>query len=202
MKYLNGNHSQHSRVGDVRASPMTATTPNGATDDTAPKHHTFSSSFYIEAMKILVRIYLCGLKACPLDAKERSINKGVQLKYVRYVRENVSRIYGNHISRSHCDLLETTNAPPFETAVRIQTSGESGELDSIESVAEVIVSNAPILYAERRLSFLNAMPPINDSEESDKTVVSPGGNVDVQCENEERRKAIVTVIKLQVAIVE
>lgn len=198
MKHLNGNHSQQSRIGEVRSSPMTSTTPNGVTDDTAPKHHTFSSSFYNEAMKILIRIYLCGLKACPLDAKEKSINKSVQLKYVRFVRENVNRIYGNHLARSHCDLMETTNPAPFETAVRIQTNGDSAEHDSSESASAVIISDVPILHAERRLSYLNAMPPINDSEQSEKLMVSPDGNVDVQCENDERRKAIVTVIKLQV----
>lgn len=196
MKQPNGSHSQQSRVGEARVSPITASTLNGITDDTAQKNQTFTSSFYNEAMKILIRIYLSSLKTFPLDAKEKSINKSIQLKYVRFIRENVSRVYGNHMTRSHCDLLDASNPPPFEHTVRVNNvDGDDA------SAAEVIISKTPILFFERRLSYLNILPPINESEHFEKLVSSSDGNIDLQCENDERRKAILIVIKLQVCCI-
>lgn len=203
-KQLNGTNSQHSKSDETRTSPSTMA--NGGRDDnTAQKNQqTFPLSFYNEALKILVRIYLSVLKAIPVDPIEQTTNKSIQLKYIKFLRENFSKVYSNHISQNHSELRDSLNPP--EDAVKMQSNTDKIMLNSSnddEPNVGIVLTKTPILFLSQRPAYLDDMSPISDDEYFCEIIsTSHWWNSDLQCENDLRRKAILTIIKLQVKLID
>lgn len=201
-KRVNGSTSVHMK---------TVTSPTITNDDTARKNHQmFNSSFHAEAFKILIRIYLGSLKTytathCDLVTVSNT-EKLIQLKYVKFLRENFNKIYANHMQAAVNQYQYESFHPMNESNGKwcsnfdkiMQNDGINGE--NMKD-GDVHLPKTPILFLSRRLSYLNCMPPIGNDEyfkESISTSVWWSGDFD--CDNDERRKAIVTVLKIQVCL--
>lgn len=161
---------------------------NGINDSTGRKH-PFSSSFNVEALKILTRIYLSSLKAYTMEFEIKTKEKATYVKYVKFLRENFNRVYAHHISQNtNCD---GKNSTLDETKFCTDSSNEiKNEQHTIQ------LTKIPILFLLQRPSYLNSMPPIGDFN-----LIESGANgKDTGFETSEKgRKAIGVVLKLQVS---
>lgn len=160
---------------------------NGINDSTGRKH-PFSSSFNVEALKILTRIYLSSLKAYTVEFEIKTKEKSTYVKYVKFLRENFNRVYAHHISQNtNCDGKSLTlDETKFFT-------DSSNEMKSEQHSIQLI--KIPILFLLQRPSYLNSMPPIGDFN----SMESGANGKDTGFETSEKgRKAIGVVLKLQV----
>lgn len=173
---------------------------NGMNDSTARKHshNLFSSSFNVEALKILTRIYFSSLKSMAVDFDAKTKEKTVFTKYVKFLRENLNRVYAHHVAQSaNCG---GKNSIIDETKFHTDGGGQSNaNNDDKNRQHEIQLTKIPILFFAQRPSFLDSMPPIVDFDASGKCISNcSANNGEIEGNNEKRRKAIVVVLKLQV----
>lgn len=180
-KSLNG--SLHNKtIHESRDSPTTTT----------KKHHSMlGSSFHSEALKILIRIYLGELKAYT-ELYNSSRAEQTEMKYTRFLRENLNKVYANHLQIAanqyeSFNLINDTEQQELIKAILNTSDSCSEEDDDNDDIKlnKTFLSTTPILFFSYRLAYLNSMPPITDQETS-----------------QSHRKAIVTVLKLQVGLKE
>lgn len=205
-KRLNGvpNGGAGSSLSYHKSCETPTVTANGTIgDDTARKqsHLLFGSSFNTKALKILVRIYLSALKSHSNSGSNGSetigagpIEKSIQLKYVKFLRENFNRIYANHVSalnefRHSGDFFNDCPKHNFERMIAINDKDN-----------EIRLPKTAILFSSQRLNYLNCMPPIGDNDYFKELLsITNWWNFDIDCDTDEQRTAILTVIKLQVS---
>lgn len=187
-----GQKMNDSTQSEIKGS-LTPNT-NGMNDSTNRKnsHNLFSSSFNVEALKILTRIYLSSLKAYAVDFDAKTKEKTVFLKYVKFMRENLNRVYSHHVAQyancsGKCSELDDTK---FYADLSNTNDGKTQP--------EIQLTKIPILFLGQRPSFLDSMPPIGNFESTSTSVGAK--NSEVQADTDKRRKAIVIVLKLQVGI--
>lgn len=171
-------------------------------------HNLFSSSFNVEALKILTRIYLSSLKACTasaeLDQQTNGTEKTVYLKYIKFMRENFNKVYSQHISQNANDGDERSS-PIDESQFGILDENMTA---SNQQPIDIQLTKVPILFLIQRPSFLNTMPPISAVIESNIATLeaapaSSGENMqndESRCDTDQQRKAIGIVLRLQVKI--
>lgn len=164
---------------------------NGFNDSTIRKHpqNIFTSSFNVDALKILTRIYLSSLKAYTMDYEIKTNEKPIYMKNIKLLRENFNRIYSHHISlNTNCD---GKNSPIDENKYLIDSSNDiKNEQNYIQ------LNQIPILFLLQRPSFLNNMPPIKNGncvEHSEENAKDEDFS-----KTDKGRRAIGVVLKLQV----
>lgn len=176
---FNSTNSGH-KMDDSTQFEMKGSSMTGINEFAGRKHpqNLFSSSFNVEALKILTRIYLSSLKAHTGNLEISSNEKPTYVKYVKFLRENFNRVHSHHISQNtNCD-------------------GQSFSIDEMKYLIDsnsdpkddIKLTKIPILFLLQRPSFLNAMPPVaeSDADGFEKT--------------EKGRKTIGVVLKLQVNV--
>lgn len=180
-------------------------------------HNLFSSSFNVEALRILTRIYLSSLKACTapdIDKRANASEKATYLKYIKFMRENFNKVYSQHISQNSNDGDERSS-PVDESKFGIldanvaATAAAADDSASSQQIIDIQLAKIPILFLLQRPSFLNAMPPISGVIETITTTEpintdgSSSGQVeqngDSRCDSDQKRKAIGIVLRLQVS---
>lgn len=203
-KRLNRSASMHNRIGTI--TPTTGAGISSSADDDK-RQPLFGSSFHSDALKILIRIYLGALKlytgtdkSVTNDCDLSLTTKAIQLKYVKFLRENFNKCYSNHVYLAQLQqpLDGASHLGPKFNRYSDKRMQCGIQFDSDHSIK---LQKTPILFLARRLIYLNRMPPIGDNEyfkDLFSTKIWLTG--DFNCDGDERRKAIVTVLKLQVKI--
>lgn len=190
------NDSMHS---EMKGSSTFVTNGGGNNDSISRKQpqNFFSSSFNVEALKILTRIYLSSLKAATMDVEMNTKEKATYLKYVKFMRENFNKVFSHHISQNtNCDGKSST----IDETKFCVDSHEMNGMDSKMDSAIIQLTKIPILFLLQRPSFLDTMPPISNVDLTANTNVSNHTiKVDVRQSNNDTRKAIYIVLKLQVS---
>lgn len=188
-----GHRMNDSIQSDVKGS-STFITNGGGNNDSTSRKHPFSSSFNVEALKILTRIYLSALKASTLDFEIKTKEKPTYLKYVKFMRENLNKVYSHHISQN-------TNCDGKSSAIdESKFCSDSGELDGVNEPIEIQLTKIPILFLLQRPSFLNSMPPIGKTEQTENfSSCNATKDAEFTCNTGQARKAIGVVLKLQVS---
>lgn len=193
----NSGHRMNDSVQSELKGSSTLNTNGGTNDSINRKHpqNLFSSSFNVEALKILTRIYLSSLKAYTVDFEISVKEKAIYLKYIKFMRENFNKVYSHHISQNtNCDgkslAIDETKfcADPNQMAANEEKNEQK----------EIQLTKIPILFLLQRPSFLNTMPPIADVTLSPNSIPSNGTSDGEFRSTDKGRKAIGVVLKLQV----
>lgn len=195
----NSGHRMNDSVQSELKGSSTLNTNGGTNDSINRKHpqNLFSSSFNVEALKILTRIYLSSLKALTMDFAISVKEKSIYLKYIKFMRENFNKVYSHHISQN-------TNCDGKSLAIDVtKFCGDSNQAAGNDEVKneqkEIQLTKIPILFLLQRPSFLNSMPPIADVDLSANSIANGASDGEFRCTNK-GRKAIGVVLKLQVRI--
>lgn len=178
------------------STPITSTANN---DSLMRKHpqNLFSSSVNIEALKMLTRIYLSSLKACTMDFQPKAnSDKTTYMKYVKFMKENFNKVYSHHISQNTNSVDDGKNSPIDESKFFTDTTCQANESNGQMEQLEIPLTKIPVLFLLQRPSFLNEMPPISDIEAIKGS--EQAQNAGIRCGDEQGRKAIAIVLKLQV----
>lgn len=179
----------------------------------AMAHDAMGHAVHSDALKILIRIYLGALKMSTDPEKSAGTRvatvtgNAIQLKYIKFMRENFNKIYSNHVL--HATQLDTKATPitprvddnhafgghrslrPSEVK-RMQASFYSDANQGIK------LQKTPILFLSRRPNYLNGMRPIGEDEQLKATLESKMfSSGDILYADDERRKATIIVLKLQ-----
>lgn len=188
-----GQRQTDSMQSEIRGSSTFATNGGGNNDSISRKQpqNFFSSSFNVEALKILTRIYLSSLKAnTTIDSDNQTKEKATYLKYVKFMRENLNKVYSHHISQnSNCDGRSSA-------IDESKLCMESDEMHGKNEFADIQMVKIPILFLLQRPSFLNSIPPVGDVDLTENSIVKEG---EFRRKPEQTRKAIIIVLKLQVS---
>lgn len=170
---------------------MQGSSTNGLNDSTIRKHpqNVFSSSFNVEALKILTRIYLSSLKTYTMDYEIKTNEKSIYTKYVKILRENFNRVYSHHISlNTNCD----GKSSPIDENKYLTDSSNAMKQNDIH------LNKIPILFLLQRPSFLNTLPPIAEDTDDEENAEENEKNKQFAT-TDKGRKAIWLVLKLQVS---
>lgn len=215
--------SQMTNGGDANSINGTGTGGGGASannDSISRKHphNLFSSSFNVEALRILTRIYLSSLKACTapdIDKRANASDKATYLKYIKFMRENFNKVYSQHISQNSNDgderssPIDESKFGILDANVAATAAAAANDSASTQQTIDIQLAKIPILFLLQRPSFLNAMPPISEVIEAatKEDAINTDGlssgqreqNGDIRCDSDQKRKAIGIVLRLQVS---
>lgn len=182
----NSNNSGQKMNDSTQSEPKGSSTLN--TNGINDRKHPFSTSFNVEALKILTRIYLSSLKAHTVEFEIKTKEKPTYVKYVKFLRENFNRVYAHHISQNtNCDGRSLTiDETKFCTDSSNDTKNEPHDIQ---------LTKIPILFLLQRPSYLNSMPPIEELNTDDNGMHGKDSGFET---SEKGRKAIGVVLKLQV----
>lgn len=158
-------------------------------------HNLFTSSFNVEALKILTRIYLSSLKAYTVEFDISTTKKATYLKYIKFMRENLNRVYAHHISQNaNCDEKSSAIDESKFCTEPGQIIGNDGKFQA----SEIRMSKIPILFLLQRPGYLNSMTPIKDVNAAETDIVSHASKIiKVACSTGRGRKAVGIILKLQ-----
>lgn len=186
-------------------------------DDEAKRMQSYAmgSAVNNDALKILIRIYLGALKM-NTDSEKSSgggnrqapvTNITIQMKYIKFMRENFNKIYSNHVL--HAAQLGTKPAPITPRIDENHAFGGQRSLRSsdikrmqasfyFDSNHGIKLQKAPILFLSQRPNYLNGMRPVADNEQLKAALESKAFlPAELLCVDDERQKATIIVLKMQ-----
>lgn len=172
--------------------------------DEMRKHRKCSTAFHSEALKFLIRIYLSALKMYSSEMTSMNIaNKSIQLKYVKFLRDNFNKIYSNHILLAQNDVNKQCQIDIADNIVEQKIESRRTQNNSIyfDSKNSIKMLQTPILFYSRRPNYLNNMQTIVDGHKFNGIggIGHCGHNENDTASNSggEKRKIIDTVLKMQ-----
>lgn len=188
----NSTNSGQKMNDSLQSEQKASSTLNTNGPNDSGRKHPFSSSFNVEALKILTRIYLSSLKAHTVEFETKTKEKPTYVKYVKFLRENFNRLYAHHISQNtNCDAKSLTID---ETKYCIDSNNDNKN----DEQNHIKLTKIPILFLLQRPSYLNSMPPIGGFDAEQNGMNSKDNGLET---SEKGRKAIGVVLKLQVIII-
>lgn len=186
-----------------------------AHDDEAKRMQLYATggAVHSDALKILIRIYLGALKMktdCEKNGGNRlsmAANNVIQMKYIKFMRENFNKIYSNHVMRAtQLSTKPTPITPRIEEnhAFGVQRSVRSSDIKRMQasfyfdSNHGIKLQKTPILFLSQRPNYLNEMRPINEDDQLKAILESKAFLAgEIFANDDEHRNTTIIVLKLQ-----
>lgn len=212
---MSENSMEHSPDA-TRMSAKRGDTNAMAHDDDAKRMQLYAvgNAVHSDALKILIRIYLGALKMYTDSDKSGGSHRlstvsknAIQMKYIKFMRENFNKIYANHVLQA--DKLDIKPTP---ISLRVEENHAFAGQKSLrpsdikrmqasfyfDSNHGIKMQKTPILFLSRRPNYLNGMRPIDEDEQLRMAIESKAFLMgEIPCTDDDCQKATVIVLKLQ-----